>query len=152
MMEEAEDLYHNWWNEANKRTINNEFERSINQKLDYYLLRFAIVLEVLNQVATGDFKKTIGTDTVEKAIKLVEFFRTEALSTLNETYDPLAKIGTEAKALYLELNGRSYSYAELYEHFKPVWSSSRTVTNQLKNTELFTQEKRGTYRRAYDVE
>ena len=89
---------------------------------------------------------------MQKAITLVEFFRTEALATFQETYDPLAKLGTEAKELYLALNGRTYSFGELEEHFKPVWRSPRTVRNHLTNKELFTQENHGTYRRAYVVE
>jgi len=154
---EADEIEFQYYNKQVKENFSNTITRGINSKLvGYYLYRFCIIIEVLEQAENGKKGTIISAETMKKGIKLVEFFREqiikqyeEIIGDFKEFSSPLSKEPKKARELYCTLNGRSYTTAEITEIFKDVWASSKTVNKKLKNPELFTWIENGRYKKAY---
>ena len=76
---EALDRLFSWQNEATDRcnAEGSDTLTSIASKLEIYAVRFSLLLALADR-ACGDEKKLIDTDTVERAIRLTEYFRVTA--------------------------------------------------------------------------
>ena len=76
---EALDRLFSWQNEVTERCNREGSDTltSIASKLEIYAVRFCLLLS-LSDWACGDEKRAIGTDTVERSIRLTEYFRETA--------------------------------------------------------------------------
>lgn len=150
MSRETAEIVAKWYDKANLEEFNNELRRGIQKKLETYLFRFCVVIEVLDQCESGERRTVIAPATMEKAIQLVEFFRAEALDFLEPLNDPLSREPEAFREFYSTLNGRSYTKKEILELIEPFglneWSTD-TLQSRLNNTELFIKEKHGVYRK-----
>lgn len=134
-------IYKAWHDQKNEELQDKELELIIQGKLETYVFRLCIVIDILDQCETGQRRTEIAPETMEKAIKLVEFFRIEALESFRETYNPLARQPKKFRDIYESLNGREYSYTELKELFIPNYTKSvDTLYTRLKDRELFIKE------------
>lgn len=134
-------IFKTWYDQKNEELFDKELELIIQGKLETYVFRLCIVIDILDQCETGQNRTVIAPETMEKAIQLVEFFRVEALESFRETYDPLAKQPPMFQEIYTnDLNGVAYTSTELYEKFHGVWSSNSSLQERLNDTELFTRD------------
>ncbi len=80
--DEAKISFEKWFN-SNADLINDknisENIKSIYSKLDIYIYRFALILQIMKWACNEEDYKIISLDTFEKAIKLTEYFRQTAL-------------------------------------------------------------------------
>lgn len=147
MDKETQLIFKSWYDQKNLEVKDDEFQRTIQKKLETNLFRLCLILDVLDQVESGSSRDIVASSSMEKAIQLIEFFRTEMSESLLELKDPLSKEGDEATELYNQLNGREYTTKELQDHFKPVWTSTRTIDKKLKSP-LFKKVRHGVYLKA----
>ena len=98
----AKALFIDWYN-SNAELSNqsgNETLKGINSKLDIYIIRIALILELLNWACGESNKKSIGLASMEGAVKLAEYFRTTALKAHQLISDPLAQLPEDKKKLF----------------------------------------------------
>lgn len=139
---EALKVYGAWYNENQVKYHGNAFAKSIQSKLEDTVWRFCLVIEVMNQVSTGNYKETVEAEVMELAIQKAEFHRATILKLFGGKHEKNA-LESQPKMfqdVYTnELNGRSYTSKELYEKFNGIWSSNSSLQERLNNTELFTR-------------
>ena len=155
---EADEIQFNYSNDQIRENWQDATKRGVNSKLNgYYLFRFCIIIELLEQADKGKKGSVISAETMNKAIELVEFFRTENLRQYKKSKTdsiadkhPLAK-DLDALNIYkmLELN-KEYSTSELAEIFRGVWKEDTLNKRKLTKSELFTKVRHGFYLKAYD--
>lgn len=141
---EIQRIYKDWFDKSQAKYFNDPLK--IQSKLETYLWRFCIVLDMLDQVATNQDRNIIKPETIENAIILAEYFRNEATEIYKETLRDGVLEGEpmEFQKIYRKLKNREYSTSELVEVFSKVWGSDN-VHKKLKVKELFTKIRFGVY-------
>lgn len=143
---DAKQLYLKWQNEKSLENFRNPFGERLQSKLQTYIWRFCIILDVLDQVCTDKRRTEITPETMENAITLAEYFRAESLGVYEESFNEVFLEGepVEFQKIYRKLENREYSTAELLEAFSSVWVQSN-IHKKLKEKELFTKRRHGYY-------
>jgi hypothetical protein len=143
---EAEDLYSQWFNEAQVKYFNDPFGRALQSKLETYVWRFCIILDVLNQVSKNTSRSAIIPETMENALRLAEYFRNESTEVYKETFREgiLESEPEEFQKIYRKLENREYTTEELVNTFSNFWGKDNT-NKKLACRELFTRVRRGHY-------
>jgi hypothetical protein len=143
---DSENLYAEWFNDSQKKYFNDPFGKALQSKLETYVWRFCIVLDVLDQISNDTSRPTIIPETMEKALMLAEYFRTESTEVYKETFREgiLESEPVEFQRLYNKLENREYQRGELAEIFSKVWGADN-IQKKLGCRELFTRTKHGVY-------
>jgi len=141
---DVKQIYAKWFDESQVRYFNDPLK--IQSKLETYIWRFCIVLDMLDQISTNTSRTTISPQTMENAIILAEFFRTESTEIHKETLQDgvLESEPVEFQKIYRKLENREYTTAELVDAFSKVWGTDNTH-KKLKVKELFTKVRYGYY-------
>lgn len=102
---EAKMRFKEWFNE--NADISNATEdetlQGISAKLTTYLLRFSLIIELLQWACGESEKQGISIQAVEGAIKLTKYFRETALKVHRITANPLEQLPKDKQDLYLAL-------------------------------------------------
>jgi hypothetical protein len=143
---DTEQLYRTWFNESQIKYFNNPFGRALQSKLETYVWRFCIILDILDQVSSDKRRTEITPETMENAITLAEYFRTESTSIYEESFREGVLEGepVEFQRIYRKLETREYSTAELIEKFSSVWQQDN-IHKKLAVKELFIRTRKGFY-------
>ena len=146
---QSQKLYADWYNRNQSEYFNDKFGMPLQSKLETYLWRFCILLDVLEQVSTGVTRTDISPETMEKAIQLAEFFRTESTEIFKDTFREgiLESESGEFQKLYKKLENKNYSTQELQSHFSNCLKDSM-INKKLGVQELFQRVTRGVYRKS----
>jgi len=138
--------YIQWQNEKSIYYFKNPFGERLQSKLQTYVWRFCIILDLLDQISTNDVREIISLETMEKAILLAEYFREESTSIYQDSFaENILENEPEAfQSIYKKLEDREYSYKELVEILSPVWQRDN-INKKLAKKELFLKIRRGTY-------
>jgi len=72
-------IFMEWQHKKADECFNDNLETSIQAKLETYVWRLALVIEMINQAVKGDYNNTLSDKSMYDAIRLVEYFRTNAL-------------------------------------------------------------------------
>lgn len=110
---------HRWADMSNEEE--SDRKRSIYSKFETYIHRFCLVIQLTKWACDETSKERIDVDTVNKAIKLVEYFKETALQVLALTQGEL----TSKQREFLELLPERFTRTEglrIAEQFK--WSTS----------------------------
>lgn len=102
---EAKTIFIKWFdrNAELMDEAENDSIASLYAKLNQYVLRFSLTMELLQWACGESEKENIGVDAVNGAIKLAEYFRNTALKVHEIVSDPLAGLAADKKVLFLEL-------------------------------------------------
>ncbi len=128
-------------NEAESEAISGIFS-----KMDMYVLRLALILEMMRYACNESDKHSISIDAVQGAIKLVEYFKNSAVkvnSILSNT-NPLDKHPADKQALYKTLPDTFTTETGL-QIANELGVAERTFKYFLNEKELFTRISRGEY-------
>jgi hypothetical protein len=141
-------LYQVWYDKNQIECFNDLFDMPLQSKLETYVWRFCIVLDVLDQVSTNSFRSIITKETMEKALTLAEYFRAESTNIYEETRNIGTINGetTEFQKLYNKLEEREYSTKELQNHFKNCIGPDM-VNKKLTVKNLFLKMRKGIYKK-----
>ena len=120
-------------------------------KLDTYALRFALILEVMRAALEEREPVAVGMDSVEGAIRLVEYFRQEAIKIHKLVYGKDIRISmTEQQRKAYDALPPSFRIAAVYELLeKMVGFSKDQVKKFLSKQRYFTRIVKGEYRKNY---
>jgi hypothetical protein len=126
--------------------VESELLSGMYSKMDMYILRLALILELL-QYACGESQKlAIGERAVEGAIKLAEYFKKSALKvhSILSNASPLDKFPTDKQNFYHELPD-TFTTEQGLEIAKSVRFPERSFKRFLNQKELFSRVSRGEY-------
>ena len=128
-------------NEAESEALSGIFS-----KMDMYVLRLALILEMLRYACNESDKHAVSIEAVEGAVKLVEYFKNSAVKVnyiLSNT-SPLDKYPADKQALYNALPETFITEAGL-QIAEGLGVAERTFKRFLNERELFKWISRGEY-------
>jgi hypothetical protein len=148
LTEDAAKLYKQWYDHKNiyYNSANNDNIRGIISKYQGYCLRFALIIQTLNDGLNRD-SCLVTSSNMEKAIRLTEYFfgnMNKALNVLNpET--PIDTLRSPYNKIYAELE-QTFSIKVAFEVAKKYKIKEPTMKMFIsRNKELFKQIERGYY-------
>lgn len=146
--EEAKEELNIWQRKNTDLANENENEqiKSIYAKLEVYVIRLSLILEMIYWSCNESNKQSIGLNAVKGAIKLIEYFKKTAINinSILSDYNPLDKLPNNLQSLYEYLPNEfptklGVDAAKLNE------ISERNFKRFLTNRELFKCISRGIY-------
>jgi hypothetical protein len=137
------------WHKINTDQINDagsDAIGSIYSKMEMYVFRLALILEMLRCACSDSEPTEVGTEAIRGAIKLVEYFKNSAVkvNAIITNINPLAKHPTDKQNLYKTLPS-TFNTAEGSQIAESLSISKRTYDRFLNDKELFHHTKRGQY-------
>ncbi|TLX70750.1 DUF3987 domain-containing protein [Labilibacter sediminis] len=148
LSEKAEDLFIDEVNKHVKPSNKDAAISGILSKLDRYILRFALVLEVSNSFFEGQAIKQISESSMKKAIMLKDYFFSNALKlnhmVLN-VYEDNSKEGKVFQVLK-KIGKREFTNKEFIEMANKLNIAKESYAYQLlSNTKLAHKKQKGVY-------
>lgn len=132
------ELFKLWQHQKATECFNDTLERSIQAKMETYVWRLALIIEMMHQAVTGNFETSLKNENLEKAISLVEYFRWNALRVQDKIINknPLEDLTAIQLELYKALP-YEFKRAEILPLFEQMNIGIRTGDRFLKNEKLF---------------
>ena len=150
---EAKGILYSWQkgfiDEVN--TLDNDILSGLYSKLSVYCIRFALILEVLDNAIRGDEPRQINTKAVEGAIELVGYFKAKAIkvrSITDQSMQPIDSYSKQHRDLYDSLS-KEFETKEMNEKAKEYALTRKQIFTFLKKGDLFEKVKHGTYKKKY---
>ena len=142
---EAKTHLYSWQNNQNN-TFDFEYQRGISVKLQQYVLRFSILIQVINSVCKNEKPETISLQSLKSAIDLRDYFYENAVRVFeiidNTYYDSL----TEIQKKVLEKLNLNFTTGEGIEMLSQEnLMKVRSFKNFLKDEKVFKKIKHGHY-------
>ncbi|MAP81860.1 MAG: hypothetical protein CL526_12325 [Aequorivita sp.] len=132
------EIYKHWQHKKAIECFHDRLERSIQAKMETYVWRLALIIEMMQQAVTGNFNISLQDDSLKKAIALVEYFRLNALRVHDKirTTNPLEDLSPLQLDLYKSLPSE-FKRADALPIFEIMDISVRTGDRFLQNEKLF---------------
>jgi hypothetical protein len=139
------------WQKANTDQCNeaeNEAVSGIFSKMDMYVLRLALILEMMRFACNESSKQAVSIEAVQGAVKLVEYFKSSAVkvNSILSNASPLDKHPADKQALYNALPDMFTTETGL-QIAEGLAVAERTFKYFLNEKELFTRISRGEYQK-----
>jgi hypothetical protein len=145
---EAKKLLFKWQRDNTDQCNEAESEAlaGIFSKMDMYVCRLALILQLIRWACNEGNKEEISTESVKGAIQLIEYFRLSAIRVYSilTSNNPLDKLPADKKALYNALPDYFTTNMGLQIADK-LEIPQRTFKYFLNNADLFNNIKRGEY-------
>lgn len=149
---EAKDELFNW-QKANTAIINkseSNIVRGIRSKLEDYILRFCLIIELIECASKGIKPQNISVKTFKRAVSLVEYFFSNAMRVHENTLsNPLSKFTENVQKWFNELP-QSFTKNEAVSIAENHSISKRSVHDYLREKNLFIHVKHGNYKKAFN--
>lgn len=132
--QEAKQRINRWKNEVNSAaysSTDSDAVRALCGKLETYLIRFCLVIQIMRGVCDGASTETIDTESAERAIMLTEYFR-----SMETRISPELETGI-LKPRYVELLGRvgdSFQTSEILREAQRLGISRAQLFRFLKDS------------------
>ena len=130
--------------------IRDRIERAIQAKMETYVWRLALVLEMMQQATLGDFTPSLSNASLSNAIRLAEYFRENAL-TINDKItvnNPLEDITGDQLELYTELP-YDFKRSQVLALFEAKAIKGRSIDRFLSKKKLFQNYRHGHYKKKH---
>ena len=125
---------------------------SIQAKLETYVWRLALVIEMMEQASSNNFKETLSDNSLKKAIKLVEYFRTNALRVHDkiQSTNPLEELPTNKIDLFNALP-QEFKRVEVLPLFEDFGIKGGSINRFLNNKSFFIRiNSKGFYKKKFN--
>jgi len=137
------------WQKVNTDQSNgaeSEALSGIFSKMDMYVLRLALILEMMRYACNESDKQAVSIEAVQGAVKLVEYFKSSAVkvNSILSNASPLDKHPTDKQTLYKALPDTFTTETGL-QIAEGLGVAERTFKYFLNEKELFTRISRGEY-------
>lgn len=145
------DIYKQWQKEKVEQCYHDDLETLIQSKLETYTWRLALILEMIEQTSTNNMSDNISDKSLNNAIKLVEYFRENALRVYNKlsSTNPLDNLTENKRELFKELplEFKKGEQKELFEKYKV---SGGSLARFLNKKDLFIRvDSIGNYKKKF---
>ena len=142
---EAKDYLYQWQNNQ-KTDFEFEYQRGISVKLQQYVLRFSILIEVIQSICNDEKPQTISLTTLKSAIQLRDYFFENAIRVFelidNSHYDSLTEI---QKNVFDKLSPQFKTGEGIEIILRENLMKERSFKNFLKDEKLFKKIAHGIY-------
>lgn len=142
---EAKDYLYKWQNNQ-KTDFEFEYQRGISVKLQQYVLRFSILIEVIRSICNDEKLQTISLTTLKSAIQLRDYFFENAVRVFelidNSHYDSLTEI---QKNVFDKLSPQFKTGDGIEIILRENLMKERSFKNFLKDEKLFKKIAHGVY-------
>jgi hypothetical protein len=149
---EAKKLLFKWQRDNTDKCNEAETEAlaGIFSKLDMYVCRLALILQLMRWACNEGNKEEISTEAVKGAIQLIEYFRLSAVRVYSilASNNPLDKLPADKQALYKGLPD-TFTTMNGVQMADSFGIPERTFKRFLNDTELFTRTTRGEYEKRF---
>lgn len=117
-------------------------------KMDMYVLRLALILEMMRYACNESTKEAVSIEAVQGAVKLVEYFKSSAVkvNSILSNASPLDKYPADKQALYNALPD-TFTTERGIQIAEGLGVPERTFKYFLNEKELFTRITRGEYQK-----
>ncbi len=146
--EEAKKALIKWQNNKRKDLIDDEIGTSIQAKYEVYAIRFSLIIQLIHWALNGKSIDKIELFAVENSIKLADYFFDVALKInhkINKT-NTLGKLTKIQKQLHENLK-EVFTTEQARVEAETLSIPERTLYRFIKNTQLFSKEKHGVYKK-----
>lgn len=145
------NIYKKWQHKKTKECQDDDFQNIIQSKLETYVWRFALIIEIMKQAASNNFTSTISDNSIDMSIKLAEYFRTNAIRVFEKISpsSPLDDLPKNKADLFKALpkNFKRQKVLELIESYD---IKGGTINRFLNNKKLFIRlDGNGNYRKIF---
>lgn len=129
-------------NNAIYSATESEAEKAVCGKLEIYLMRFCLIIQIMKNICTGETATIIDTGSAEAAIELVEYFR-----EMENRVIRVSLSGNLDKRQFQLLDALPYDFrtSDAIDIGRALGMSESTIKRFLKNTTLFKKEEHGRY-------
>ncbi len=139
------------WQQQNTDLCNNAESEAIGSmysKMDMYIVRFALILEILKGACNDITPDLIGTESVDGAIKLTEYFKNTALKVhgIINNFKPI-DTEPEIKQTVYDALPPEFATSEGVKIAKDLGMPERTFKNFIKDKKLFLNTKHGEHKK-----
>ena len=131
-------VYQKWQHKKVKLYHNDGSQSKIQAKLETYVWRLALIIEIMEQTNSNKFTNTISDTSIEKAIKLAEYFRMTAIKVYDQISpsSPLDSLPKNKADLYKALP-KKFKRSEVLPKMEEHNIKGGTINRFLSNNELF---------------
>ena len=147
---EAKKVLFEWQKENTDQSNEAESEAlsGIFSKMDMYVLRLALILEMMRFACNESTKEAVSIEAVQGAVKLVEYFKSSAVkvNSILSNASPLDKHPSDKQALYNALHD-TFTTETGVHIAEDLGVPQRTFKYFLNEKELFTRISRGEYQK-----
>ncbi|MCD4697862.1 MAG: DUF3987 domain-containing protein [Bacteroidales bacterium] len=149
---EAKKILFKWQREITD--INNKAENEaisgIYAKMEVYVIRLALILEMMRFACGESDKQAVSVESIQGAIKLTEYFANSAIKvhSIVSNTNPLDKLPTDKQTLYIALPD-TFTTSEGVQVAESMGMAERTFKYFINNRDLFTNPKRGEYEKRF---
>ncbi|QNM84293.1 DUF3987 domain-containing protein [Polaribacter pectinis] len=145
------EIYKNWQKEKVKECHNDDLETLIQSKLEAYVWRLTLILEMIDQTTKDNFSDQLSDKSLNNAIILVEYFRENALRVYNKlsSTNPLDNLTENKLELFKELP-LEFKKGEQSELFKKHRVTGGSLARFLNKKDLFMRvDSVGNYKKKF---
>lgn len=146
------EIYKNWQSEKVKECHHDDLETLIQSKLETYVWRLALILEMIEQTTGDNFDDQLSDSSLNNAILLVEYFRNNALRVYNKlsSTNPLDNFSENKQELFKELP-MEFKKGEQVELYKKHGVTGGSLARFLNKKELFKRvDSIGNYKKMFN--
>ena len=146
------EIYKKWQHKKVKECYNDDLETLIQSKLETYVWRLALIIEMMEQAATNKFKEGLSDASIHKAIKLIEYFRVNALRVYDKisSSNPLEDLPANKIELFNALP-MEFKRGDVLSLFQQHQIRGGTVGRFLDKKDLFTRvDTKGNYKKKFN--
>lgn len=132
-------IYKKWQHKNCQQFHNDDVEAMIQSKLETYVWRLALVIEMMDQADKNSFSENLSDNSMHNAIKLAEYFRTNAQRVHDKVLsnDPLDKFNQKQVNLFYDLP-EEFKRQDILEKAKKHGITGGTLHRFLRTKEVFT--------------
>jgi hypothetical protein len=143
--DDAFDKACHWENEFTQKYLNDEeILRSMASKLKSYCHRIALLIEIVDNIAQDKKVRSVCISSVEKAIKVIEYFERTAIKVKEKGNSPFEGIGKNQSNLFQNLSSK-FKTQDAIEIGIKLQMSESTVKRAIKNEKLYLKGSHGSY-------
>jgi len=146
------EIYQKWQHKKVQECFKDDLETSIQAKLETYVWRLALIIEMMQQASINKFKQTLTDNSLKKAIKLIEYFRTNALRVHDniQSSNPLEELPTNKIDLFNALP-QEFKRVEVLPLFEDYEIKGGSINRFLNNKSFFIRiNSKGFYKKKFN--
>ena len=130
------EIFKKWQHLKAKECFHDELETSIQSKLETYVWRLALIIELIEQATKNEYSSSLKDSNLKTAIKLIEYFRTNALRVNDSILliNPLEGLATNKVELYKSLPLKEFQRKDVLKLFEKHEVKGGTIDRFLKNS------------------
>lgn len=146
------EIYKTWQHKKAEECFNDEVEALIQSKLETYVWRLALIIEMMKQASEKIFSDDLTDESMRNAIKLIEYFRTNALKVYDRisSTNPLDSLPSNKIELFNELD-QDFKRGNVGDIFIKHNVKGGAIARFLNNRELFIRvDSKGNYKKRFE--